>query len=73
MDIRPYLHAIEQSTEAVLDYFTDNARELLRRQLTNSNWKKCPVGHGAIVSWFYSPRIRKIVFDAYGCILPANE
>ncbi len=73
MDVRPHLHAIEQSTEAVLDYFSNNSRDLPQRELADPSWKQCPEGHEAIVAWFYSRRIRKIVFDAYGYVLPAAE
>ena len=77
LDVRPYLHAIEQSTDAVLQYFTDNAGDLPHRRLTTSPWANSGdlpnAGHEAIVAWFYSPRIRKIVFDAYGYVLPMQE
>ncbi len=73
MDVRPHLHAIEHSTDAVLDFFTDNASDLPARRLTSSCWKTPNDSHDAIVAWFYSPRIRKIIFDAYGYVLPMQE
>ena len=73
-DVRPHLHALEGSTDAILEYFTENASDLPHRRLSQSHMRTFPhAGHDAIVTWFYSPRIRKIIFDAYGYVMPLGE
>jgi hypothetical protein len=68
-DIMPYLRQIAKSPAAVLAYFEQNVESLPRNKLSNAFWElPCPT-HDAIVNWFFSAEIRKIPFDAYGCVL----
>ncbi len=72
-DIMPYLEQIAKSPEAVLAYFEENVGSLPQNKLSNAFWElPCP-GHDAIVNWFFSPEIRKILFEAYGCMLTRAE
>lgn len=73
LDVRPYLHLVEKSTDAVLEYFNLNASGLPERRLTDPFWKLPSAGHDDIVDWFYSPRIRKVLFDAYGFQFPIES
>jgi hypothetical protein len=72
-DVMPYLRQIAKSPAAVLAYFEDNVGSLPRNKLSNAFWElPCPA-HDAIVNWFFSPEITKILFDAYSCALTRAE
>ncbi len=72
-DITPYLRRIANSPAAVLAYFEENVGSLPRNKLSNAFWElPCPA-HDAIVNWFFSPEIRKIPFEAHGCVLTRAE
>ena len=72
-DVKPYLKSIERSTDAVLAYFADNAADLPHRRLCSSFGAPPCEGHDVIVDWFYSKKIRDIVFDAYGYVMPEDS
>jgi hypothetical protein len=73
LDVRPFLGQVAKSPAAVLAYFEQNVEGLRRKKLTNAFWElPCP-GHDAVVEWFYSPEIAKIPFEAYDCVLKADE
>ena len=67
-DIRVHLNAIGRMRPAVLVYFNANASTLPERLLSNSYWHLPNESHDVIVDWFYSPPIKKLVFDAYGYV-----
>lgn len=72
-DVMPYLRMIAKSPAAVLAYFEGNVGSLPRNKLSNAFWElPCPA-HDAIVNWFFSPEIRKIPFEAYGCVFDAGR
>jgi hypothetical protein len=64
LDVRPCLSRIETKPGAVLEYFEDNAKCLRNDKLCNPFWELPNEGHDAIVQWFTSEAIRKIVFPA---------
>ncbi|MBA4032879.1 MAG: hypothetical protein C0478_18580 [Planctomyces sp.] len=68
-DIQPYLAMLEQHPNAVLNYFEGNAATLPEGRLRNAFWPASHPGQDAIVAWFRSPAIRKILFDAYGYVI----
>jgi len=70
IDVQPHLNAIEQSTDAVLAYFNDNASDIPHRRLRNGFWKLPCGGHDKIVNWFHSAKVRHILFNAYGFVMP---
>jgi hypothetical protein len=72
-DVKPHLKSIDRSTDAVLAYFNDNSADLPRRRLRNSFGAPPCEGHDVIVDWFYSKKIRDIVFDAYGYVMPEKN
>ncbi len=72
-DIKPYLKVIEKSSDAVVVYFTDNANTIPKRKLTNAFWTLPSTNHDAIVDWFYSKTIRKIVFNEYGYVFKQDS
>ncbi len=65
-DVVPFLNLIETNRDAVLEYFKDNGKTLSAGKLENAFWKLPNAGHDAIVKWFGSEPIAKILFDAYG-------
>lgn len=72
-DVMPYLRQIAKNPAAVLAYFEHNAESLPRNKLSNAFWELPSPAHDAIVNWFFSPEIRKIPFEAYGCVLTRSE
>jgi hypothetical protein len=66
LDVRPYLDRIADEPAAVLAYFEINAESLPRRRLSNAFWELLCPAHDAIVDWFYSDKIARIPFEAYG-------
>jgi hypothetical protein len=69
LEVQPYLQLISNNKEAVLAYFEDNAESLPRGRLKNAFWELPNNGHDAIVDWFFSPGIRRIAFEVYGCVI----
>jgi hypothetical protein len=69
VDIQPYLATLEQHPNAVLFYFFVNVNTFPNGQLRNAFWPASHPGQDAIVAWFRSPAIRKILFDAYGYVM----
>jgi hypothetical protein len=72
-EIAPHLEQIATSPAAVLAYFEDNAACLPERKLCNAFWELPCRMHDEIVSWFYSEKIRRIPFDAYGYTLKSSN
>lgn len=66
IDVQPYLDMVASSPQAVLGYFDDNARCLLKGHLCNAFWELPCEGHDVIVNWFRSEAIRQFLRDAYG-------
>jgi hypothetical protein len=71
-DVAQHLQQIATTPAAVLAYFEDNAAFLPERRLCNPFWELPCAAHDAIVSWFYSEKIRRIPFDAYGYTLKSS-
>lgn len=65
-DLVPFLNLIERDREAVLEYFRDNGKTLSEGRLENAFWELPNPGHDAIIEWFGSEPIAKILFDEYG-------
>lgn len=72
-DVAPCLEQLAKSPEAVLAYFDDNAACLPGRKLCNAFWElPCPA-HDEIVAWFFSEKVRRIPYDAYGYSLKSRD
>jgi len=69
LDVLPFLSQIETSPAAIVEYFAENAECLRNDKLCNAFWELPNAGHDAIVTWFKSNRVRKIVCDDYGYVM----
>ena len=73
LPVEPYLSDIQHSTDAVLQYFNDNAADIPNGKLSNAFWELPNDGHNRIVDWFHSRPVQKIMYDAYGYSLPERN
>lgn len=66
IDVRPALAAVEKNSEAVLQYWRDNAECLKEGKLCNAFWDLPNEGHDVVVRWFESDSISLIYAEHYG-------
>ena len=70
LDVQPLLALVAQDPRAVLAYFQDNYDAVPHGRLANGFWdESATTAHDAIVAWFYSPEIARVVFEESGTVL----
>lgn len=65
-DVRLALTKIESNSDAVIEYFNSNAKELQRNRLSNAFWVLPDPKHDEIVAWFKSEPISEMLLSSYG-------
>jgi hypothetical protein len=72
-DVGPCLEKLMKTPRAVLAYFEDNAARLPERKLSNGFWDLPCAAHDEIVAWFFSDKVSRILYDAYGYSLNTSD
>lgn len=65
-DVHSALERIEAKSDAVIEYFASNAKELNRDRLSNAFWVLPNEKHDEIVAWFKSKKVSNILMNTYG-------
>ncbi|MFT3882862.1 MAG: hypothetical protein QM703_24805 [Gemmatales bacterium] len=73
IEIHPYLKIIQNSKEAVLAIFNENANSLPRNKLSNAFWELPSRAHEDILDWLHSVPVMMIPLEAYGYIMPERK
>jgi len=66
LEVLPFLEQIETSPSQLLSYYESNSQSLIKDRLGNAFWDREDPGFVAVLAWFKSPRVTKIIRDAYG-------
>ena len=66
LDVRSFLNQIEESPEAVIDFYERNSEALMKQKLGNAFWKQDDPGYDEVLTWFKSPKVSQILLDGYG-------
>ena len=68
-DIKPVLNTLETSPAAAVAFFAANVPGINVGRLQGL-WERDSFEHQAVVEWFYSPAVRKLLHDSFGICLP---
>ncbi len=66
LEVMPFLEQIEGSPRGLVSYYERNSEQLQKGKLGNAFWDRELPGFAAVVAWFGSERVEKIIWEAYG-------